>query len=160
MLQRPSQFAVPGLPASPFWDLPDISLPLEQSHTTIMKEYATLATCPSRLQSSLASTHTIKGTWDRLFLLYEGEWKTNNCMRCPATVSLIKSLPLCETQLGSAYFSVLAPGTKLLPTFGSTNVTLRAQLCLSGDEKVTPIYHVLMEGGNVRHVVELCCVVS
>eukprot|EP00761_Pharyngomonas_kirbyi_P008791 gb/GECH01008803.1/.p1 GENE.gb/GECH01008803.1/~~gb/GECH01008803.1/.p1 ORF type:complete len:164 (+),score=29.19 gb/GECH01008803.1/:1-492(+) len=59
-----------------------------------------------------------------------------NCSRCPQTTALIESLPGCMTGCGFAYayFSVIQPGTHILPHHGVSNTKLRMQLCLQAPE--------------------------
>ena len=55
-----------------------------------------------------------------------------NCRRCPTTTSLLEEhVPLVrDCALGFVYFSVLTPGTHILPHCGPSNIRLRT-LCSS-----------------------------
>ena len=64
------------------------------------------------------------------YLYYQGRKVEENCRHCPETVRAIDSLPNLNG-VGHAYFSVLNPGTHILPHCGPINVWLRCHLGLS-----------------------------
>ena len=60
----------------------------------------------------------------------DGEFFAPNCSQCPATMALLRSLPLCDCAFGCAFFSCLAADSSIAPHTGPTNVKLRLQLPL------------------------------
>jgi hypothetical protein len=60
----------------------------------------------------------------------DGEFFAPNCSQCPATMVLLRSLPLCDCAFGCAFFSCLAADSSIAPHTGPTNVKLRLQLPL------------------------------
>lgn len=146
--QRPTTFHLPGLRAQPWWHPhdesrdPAISAIVEE----FRKAYPAVLSEVSRLQRTLEtnwgqdklpkkrlgleSLPVESGEWTQLCLVDEGRWIEGVCSHFPATTELLRRLPLCESSLGYAYLSRLAPGTCIAPHHGCTNVKLRAQLPL------------------------------
>lgn len=125
---RPTIFSLPGLEAHPWWQLgqlPDRTaaalIALQDAAKEITAEFVALC----------ASASTPRGSvWPRWLLLDEGSWVEEHCRRCPRTAELLRALPLCDSSLGYAYFSVLPPHARVGAHRGATNAKLRGHLPL------------------------------
>lgn len=71
---------------------------------------------------------TAQGRWDKVHLVSHRIRHTALDV-CPVTRGVIDSIPFCSA-LGSAYFSIMAPGTIVRPHFGPTNFRIRYHLGL------------------------------
>jgi len=71
-----------------------------------------------------------KGEWTAFYLMEEGFWNAFTISMCPLTHALLKKLPICESNFGYVYFSVLSPHTSIDTHCGVTNTKLRIQLPL------------------------------
>ncbi|MEP6484683.1 MAG: aspartyl/asparaginyl beta-hydroxylase domain-containing protein [Rudaea sp.] len=91
-----------------------------------------------------------KPNWDALFFYRHGRRYDENCARCPETTRIIESLPLVRIaeHAPEICFSILTPGTHILPHHGSTNTRLVTHLPL-----LVPPDCALTVGGE-RHVWE------
>ena len=70
--------------------------------------------------------------WSTYFLLRNGKPIEEHLARCPRTAALLASAPLCEIpgHAPTAFFSVLAPRTRIPPHTGVTNARLIVHLPL------------------------------
>lgn len=70
--------------------------------------------------------------WSTYFLLKNGKRIEEHLARCPKTAALLESAPLCEIpgHAPTAFFSVLAPHTRIPPHTGVTNARLIVHLPL------------------------------
>jgi aspartate beta-hydroxylase len=70
--------------------------------------------------------------WSTFFLLKDGRPVEEHLARCPKTAALLKDAPLCEIpgHAPTAFFSVLAPRTRIPPHTGVTNVRFIVHLPL------------------------------
>ena len=70
--------------------------------------------------------------WSTYFLLKNGRAQEEHLARCPRTAALLKSAPLCEIagHAPTAFFSVLAPRTRIPPHTGVTNTRFIVHLPL------------------------------
>ncbi len=59
-----------------------------------------------------------------------GDFVQCNCVLCPETMSLLRSLPLCDCSFGHAFFSRIPHDGCISPHSGPTNIKLRLQLPL------------------------------
>jgi aspartate beta-hydroxylase len=75
--------------------------------------------------------------WDAFFFYRHGTRYRDNCERCPRTAAILDSLPLVRIRAHAPEicFSVLAPGTHILPHHGVTNTRLVTHLPLVVPEK-------------------------
>ena len=142
--QRPSHF-LRGLLAKPWHDARDFApcrvllaayeqiraeaLQLLRVDASEARHTSTSVFC-SYLSSALAA-----GDWADVGLYYNGMRNDKNARRAPVTSSLLgsdESLRRDATScpFGSAYFSLLRPGTRLSAHCGPTNARLRAHLAL------------------------------
>jgi aspartate beta-hydroxylase len=64
-----------------------------------------------------------KPNWSAFFFYRHGRRYDDNCARCPATTAILESLPLVRIaeHAPEICYSVLTPGTHILPHRGSTN---------------------------------------
>jgi hypothetical protein len=95
--QHPSFFLMPGLRAQPLWDLPALTEELHRHHAAILAEYEALrarGAASERVLQQVAS-----GRWDMFTLMDEGQWNAEVCEACPATMAVLRALPLpvCES---------------------------------------------------------------
>jgi aspartate beta-hydroxylase len=83
-------------------------------------------------QAMLQSSGTQPATWDAYFFYRHGERYDANADACPRTAALLDSLPLTRIRdhAPETLFSVLSPGTHILPHTGVTNVRLVTHLPL------------------------------
>lgn len=74
-----------------------------------------------------------KGAWEAYFFYRHGKRYDVNHASCPKTSSVLNSIDLCriKDQGPEVCFSVLKPGTHLLPHYGATNIRYVAHLPLS-----------------------------
>ncbi len=86
--------------------------------------------------------------WDALFFYRDGVRQEANHRRCPQTAALLESLPLVRIRehAPEICFSVLAPGTHILPHTGVTNIRVVAHLPL-----IVPADCALEVGGELHH---------
>ena len=70
--------------------------------------------------------------WSTYFLMKNGKRVEEHLAQCPRTAELLRSAPLCEVpgQAPTAFFSVLAPRTRIPPHTGVTNTRLIVHLPL------------------------------
>eukprot|EP00048_Salpingoeca_helianthica_P007048 m.105869 g.105869 ORF g.105869 m.105869 type:complete len:280 (-) comp14212_c1_seq1:1096-1935(-) len=132
--QHASVYEMPGLRARPVWDLPALTQALEAAHGVIRAEYEGLRA--SGLQGENVRQQVPKGRWNMFALMEEGRWRRAACAACPATVAVLRALPLpiCTSTFGYVYFSEIGPGTIIAPHCGVTNTKLRVQLALIAPE--------------------------
>ena len=135
--QRPLFLYFPGLPETPYFDrgLFPWYEALEDSWTTIRDEMERaleedmgmvpfLDTPSSGSGSSyLAARGETAARWDGLFFHRHGKRYAENCDRCPATEAALDAVPLGQIRDHSpeTLFSVLGPGSHILPHTGVTN---------------------------------------
>lgn len=159
--QCPTFFYVPGLPTMPY---PDRSLfpwleVLEQSTEVIRAEMLAsreAADSPYRpflglpaddLPEGLLAGSRGKPAWDAYFLYRHGMALESHHAACPATVAALAQTPLVQIRdhAPEICFSVLAPGSHILPHRGVTNTRLTAHLPL-----VVPTDCALVAGGETH----------
>lgn len=141
--QRPSFLFFPGLPASPYLDkrqLPQTQI-LEQRWPVVREELLRLLGSEEGSErvfhSEALEQANLRGErgppkWNGYYFNRHGERREENCRACPQTAALLDDLPLCRI-MGHApetMFSVLSPGTHLLPHQGITNTRVVGHLAL------------------------------
>ncbi|WP_333679171.1 aspartyl/asparaginyl beta-hydroxylase domain-containing protein [Dyella sp.] len=106
-------------------------------------------------QAMLQSSGTQPATWDAYFFYRHGERYDANADACPRTAALLDSLPLTRIRdhAPETLFSVLSPGTHILPHTGVTNVRLVTHLPL-----IVPPDCALRVGGQTHVWQEGRCV--
>ena len=85
--------------------------------------------------------------WDAFFFYRHGERLDENCARCPRTAAILDSLPLVRIRdhAPEICFSVLTPGTHILPHRGVTNTRVVTHLPL-----IVPDNCAIVVGGEKR----------
>lgn len=85
--------------------------------------------------------------WNAFFFYRHGVRNDENAQRCPRTAALLDAAPLCRIRghAPEACFSVLTPGSHLLPHHGVTNTRVVTHVPL-----VVPEDCALVVGGEVR----------
>jgi aspartyl/asparaginyl beta-hydroxylase (cupin superfamily) len=131
----------PSLSSNAFYDPSSFPLAraLEESASEIVKEFAALRPSDFHRESeAIART----GDWDIFMLFERGKINEQNCQACPITSKTIFENGGMQTLSGLAYFSRLAPGTRIAPHAGPTNVRLRCHLGI----KVSPFAGIRVDG--------------
>jgi aspartate beta-hydroxylase len=141
--QRPKFLYVPRLPTTayfaaalfPWYDQ------LERATQTIRDELLTLLgdggnfepflkiESPEQVPQYLGGEEP---NWNAFFFYRHGRRYDDNCARCPATTAILESLPLVRIpeHAPEICYSVLTPGTHILPHHGSTNARVVTHLPL------------------------------
>jgi aspartate beta-hydroxylase len=135
--QRPMTHFMPGLPPSPWFDLALFpwARRLEEAFPAILEEYLAVAgdagafpsfldfTRPEQVAKHLGTTGPAP-EWNAFFFYRHGERNDANCARCPRTAALLDELPLVRLPgiTPEICFSVLTPGTHILPHRGDSNM--------------------------------------
>ncbi|WP_345781820.1 aspartyl/asparaginyl beta-hydroxylase domain-containing protein [Rhodanobacter sp. AS-Z3] len=169
--QRPKFLYFPGVPSRTFY--PRERFPahaqLEAAVETIREELrAVLAHAQEALvpflgvNSSeavagelLGASGTQEAAWDAFFFYRHGVRHDQQCARCPRTSELLDSLPLVRVRehAPETLYSVLRPGTHILPHRGVTNTRLVTHLPL-----IVPPDCALRVGGETHVWQEGRCV--
>jgi hypothetical protein len=134
---------------------PHVALKLEAALSTILREFsdAVEKTSDAWVQESAGlHSHGSTGAWHVLLLVVNGKPQQRGCALMPETCALLLSLPsvryLRDGQVNRAHARVcirddavlqaklsrMAPGTRVLPHAGPTNLRLRLQLPLRVSE--------------------------
>lgn len=87
---------------------------------------------PNAMQEMLASSSEREPAWDAYFFHRHGQPHEAHRARCPRTAALLDALPLVRIRAHApeALFSILSPGTHILPHTGVTNTRLVTHLPL------------------------------
>ncbi len=103
---------------------------------------------PQATAGMLGSSSGEDPAWDAYFFYRHGQRHDERCARCPQTTALLDALPLVRIRdhAPETLFSVLSPGTHILPHTGVTNTRLVTHLPL-----IVPPDCALRVGG-VEHV--------
>lgn len=158
--QAPKKHRIPGLPASPWFDpaLFPWAQRLREAFPDILAEYFAVAAGDGGFEPFLnfRSAEQIArhlGTtgpapeWNAFFFYRHGERNDGNCRRCPKTAAVLDSLPLIKLPRTTPEicFSVLTPGSHILPHRGDSNLRSVVHLGL-----VIPPRCVLKVAGEER----------
>lgn len=151
-LQRPANY-FPGLAARPWHDPADLDWThrLEAASVTMRDELSHIMSRGFLKPQSEGKADSGEWTVYRLYSL--GTRIEVQCRLCPETVRAVESLPALS-HTGLVYFSVLAPGTHIIPHCGPTNTRLRCHLGL-----VVPDGCRIRVGDEVRGWEEGRCIV-
>lgn len=143
--QQPTFFYVPGVPAEPY---PSRALfpwleELEQATAAIRAEmlatredggaYAPFLGAPAEtLRPGLLAGSRGTPAWDAYFFFRHGRRDEAHARQCPATAATLERTPLVRIRehAPEICFSVLAPGSHILPHRGVTNTRLTVHLPL------------------------------
>ncbi|CAM5583642.1 Aspartyl beta-hydroxylase OS=Rhodanobacter lindaniclasticus OX=75310 GN=B1991_18360 PE=3 SV=1 [Rhodanobacter lindaniclasticus] len=159
--QRPKFLYFPGVPSQPYY--PRERFPwqagLEAGATAIREELQAVLSQSRDLESFLRtdspqataellrSSGTEGAAWDAYFFHRHGERYDEHAAACPRTAALLDALPLAYVREHSpeTLYSVLRPGTHILPHRGVTNTRLVTHLPL-----IVPADCALRVGGEVH----------
>jgi aspartate beta-hydroxylase len=110
---------------------------------------------PEALGTYLGPTGERPAQWDGYFFYRHGQRFDENAARCPRTASLLDSFPLVRIRdhAPEILFSVLRPGTHILPHRGVTNTRLVTHLPL-----IVPPDCAIKVGGEIHAWQEGQCV--
>ncbi|QBB69090.1 aspartyl beta-hydroxylase [Pseudolysobacter antarcticus] len=144
--QKPKFLYFPDLPTRAYFasDLFPWQVELEKHTDIIRAEMQALLTEPDALEPFLGVPTPAEGdqylrggsqgapAWDAFFFYRHGERQDANCARCPQTAAIIDALPIVRIRehAPEICFSVLTPGTHILPHHGVTNTRLVTHLPL------------------------------
>ncbi|MFT3790373.1 MAG: aspartyl/asparaginyl beta-hydroxylase domain-containing protein [Rudaea sp.] len=158
--QRPKFLYFPGLPTTPYFDralFPWYAM-LEDQADVIRAELLEVlrgekgiapflgTNALDRVGDQLAGAEA-PPAWDAFFFHRHGERHDENCARCPRTAAILDALPLVRIRehAPEICFSLLTPGTHILPHRGVTNARLVTHLPL-----IVPDGCALVVGGEKR----------
>lgn len=143
--QRPRFFFFPGLPNDPYHDpnLQPWAAQMRAAFPAVREEAVQLLGKEQPFQNFIdfrpgvrpqdyLKGHGFDPAWEAFFFYRHGERFGANHARCPCTSALLESIELCRIA-GDApeiCFSVLRPGSEILPHHGVTNVRLVMHLPL------------------------------
>jgi aspartate beta-hydroxylase len=133
--QRPRFFYFPDLPSAPYLDpsLHRWTATLTEAYPAIREEFLRLLSEEAgfedfiRVRTGDSLSNYLGGkqpSWEAFFFYRHGKRYEDNHARCPVTSAALSAIDLCQIE-GHApeiCFSVLAPGTEILPHYGVTNV--------------------------------------
>jgi aspartate beta-hydroxylase len=144
--QKPKFLYVPQLPTTAYFarELFDWYAELERHTDAIRAELLAVLrdeegmepflkfTSPDAVPQYLGAGPQGPPAWDAYFFYRHGKRYEENCARCPTTAAIIETLPLARIRAHAPEicFSVLAPGTHILPHHGVTNARLVTHLPL------------------------------
>jgi aspartate beta-hydroxylase len=144
-LQRPAYLYLPGIEPRAFFERGEFPwlIALEQAMPAIRTEFETILKNQAGLQPYVQiDANQDPGEWRELnqstqwsaFQLIKGGKSIQpNAERCPATMQVLRALPLVEIpgHAPEAFFSVLRPGTHIPPHYGLGNYKLAIHLPLT-----------------------------
>jgi aspartate beta-hydroxylase len=167
--QKPKFLYFPGVPSQPYY--PTMRFPwqadLEAASETIREELRAVLSenqpllpflgeqSAEELRGHLRSSSSQPAAWDAYFFYRHGDRFDEHCDRCPRTTALLDSLPLVRIRdhAPETLFSVLKPGTHILPHRGVTNTRLVTHLPL-----IVPPDCAINVGGELHEWQEGRCV--
>jgi aspartate beta-hydroxylase len=139
--QRPTLLYFPGLPAQPYIERAALPWLAEwEAQTPAIRRELEALLAGGAGQEAVFHTDALArqnlrnpdGTarWDGFYFYRWGERRAALCERCPRTAATLEHLPLARVPQNApeVMFSVLTPGTHLLPHHGVTNTRLVAHL--------------------------------
>ena len=154
--QRPSMLYFPGLPAAPYFDrsifpwFADFERETDAIRDELMAVMPRAEHSERVFASDAAERLGLAGdrgssSWNGFYFYRHGERRDNNHALCPRTSAILETLPLVRIreQAPEVMFSVLTPGTHILPHRGVTNTRVVCHLPL-----VVPEDCALVVGGE------------
>jgi aspartate beta-hydroxylase len=145
-LQKPKFLYFPDLPTTPYFarELFDWYAELERNTAVIRDELLAVLQAeqgvepflkfdsPDEVPKFLGAGPQGAPAWDAFFLYRHGVRYDDNHARCPRTSAIIEALPVVRIRAHAPEicFSVLAPGTHILPHHGVTNTRVVTHLPL------------------------------
>lgn len=167
--QKPKFLYFPGVPSQPYYPRERFAwiAQLEAASVVIRDELQGVLSEAQGLESFLQmdsqegasdllrSSGPRNAAWDAYFFYRHGERYAEHCARCPQTAALLDALPLAYVREHSPeiLYSVLRPGTHILPHRGVTNTRLVTHLPL-----IVPPDCALRVGGEMHIWQEGRCV--
>jgi aspartate beta-hydroxylase len=167
--QQPKFLYFPGVPSQPYYPRERFpwQVELEANTAMIRDELRAVLSQPQNFESFLQtdspqdaadllrSSRAEQPAWDAYFFHRHGERYDEHAARCPQTAALLDTLPLAHVREHSpeSLFSVLRPGTHILPHRGVTNTRLVTHLPL-----IVPSDCALRVGGEIHEWKEGRCV--
>lgn len=168
--QRPNFLYFPGIPSQPYYsrerfpwygDLEEATVSIREELHNVLAQRDSLeaflgAPPPGQTQPAmLQSSGSRPAAWDAYFFYRHGERYDAHAAACPRTAALLDQLPLTRIRehAPETLFSVLSPGTHILPHTGVTNVRLVTHLPL-----IVPSNCALRVGGETHEWREGHCV--
>lgn len=143
--QQPKFLFFPGLPEGPYHDpyLHPWARKLDDAYDAIRAEALAvlrqeeglenfLSFKPGQSKAGYLGGEGRNPSWDAFFFFRHGQRNAANHATCPATSAVLDSIELCEVagQAPEICFSVLQPGTHIMPHHGVTNTRLVMHLPL------------------------------
>jgi aspartyl/asparaginyl beta-hydroxylase (cupin superfamily)/Tfp pilus assembly protein PilF len=167
--QRPKFLYFPGLPTTAYFvrelfpwyaELEANTAQIREELLAVLGEKSSLEpflkiNSATDLPQYLAGGPQGAPAWDAFFFYRHGKRYDENCARCPRTSAILDRLPLARIpeHAPEVCFSVLTPGTHILPHRGVTNVRLVTHLPL-----VVPEDCAINVGGELHAWEEGRCV--
>jgi aspartate beta-hydroxylase len=155
--QRPKFLFLPGLPATTYFarELFPWYAAFEAQFAAIREELGAVMAAQKDIEPFLGSPGAVKGylggidkpVWDAYFFYRHGEHYADHHRDCPRTSAALEAVPLCRIPEHGpeVCFSVLTPGTHILPHRGVTNTRLVTHLPL-----IVPDNCAISVGGEER----------
>jgi aspartate beta-hydroxylase len=167
--QKPKFLYFPGIPSQAYYpterfpwqaDLQDATDIIRAELRAVLAENQPLLPflgeqSPEELKGHLRSSSNQNAAWDAYFFYRHGDRFDEHCARCPRTSGLLDTLPLVRIRdhAPETLFSVLRPGTHILPHRGVTNTRLVTHLPL-----IVPPDCAINVGGELHEWQEGHCV--
>lgn len=167
--QRPKFLYFPGIPSQTYYPIERFPWQAELKAATAMVREELLSVLgenqplepflgdqsADELKGHLRSSSIQPAAWDAFFFYRHGTRYDDNCKRCPRTSQLLDELPLVRIRdhAPETLFSVLRPGTHILPHRGVTNTRLVTHLPL-----IVPPDCAISVGGEIHEWQEGRCV--
>lgn len=167
--QKPKFLYFPGVPSQTYYpterfpwqaDLQAATDIIREELRTVLAENQPLLPflgeqSPDELKGHLSSSSNQSAAWDAYFFYRHGDRFDEHCARCPRTTELLDTLPLVRIRdhAPETLFSVLRPGTHILPHRGVTNTRLVTHLPL-----IVPPDCAINVGGELHEWQEGRCV--
>jgi aspartate beta-hydroxylase len=166
--QQPKFLYFPGVPSQPYYGRERFPWQeqLEAATAIIREELIEVLSTDDALEPFLgtndqtAAGEMLRGSsesaaWDAYFFYRHGERYDQHCARCPRTTAVLEQLPLVRIRdhAPENLFSVLTPGSHILPHSGVTNTRLVTHLPL-----IVPPDCALRVGGEDHHWQEGRCI--
>jgi aspartate beta-hydroxylase len=156
--QRPSVLYFPGLPSTPFFSrdvfpwLADLERETDAIRAELLAGMAQEGVGERVFDSDDAELQGLAGegaapSWNGIYFHRHGERRAESHALCPRTSTVLEALPLARIRehAPEVMFSVLTPGTHILPHRGVTNTRVVCHLPL-----VVPEDCALVVGGEQR----------
>lgn len=159
--QRPTFLYFPDVPSQPYYprerfpwlaDVEDAAATIRAELHAVLSGESSLEAflgvqSPEQATTMLRSSGTQAAAWDAYFFYRHGERYDAHCEQCPQTTAVLDRLPLVRIRAHApeTLFSVLRPGTHILPHRGVTNTRLVTHLPL-----IVPSDCALRVGGETH----------